>query len=207
MKEMLSESDLFVVPSMLMVSESVIIMDYEAGQYHLHDIPDPHTTDEVCLILIYLQILGIYRGVLHADLHWGNFLVRVDPLRIVLYDFGLVLDLRDRNESVRQQWAQAFFDTDALQLFQFLTHDAAHTATVAGILKSMPENTPFSSRIKRVLVYCQMHALTYDVTIMSMLYACIHCEQLEKILTTMPSQSEALRRLWYPEFNCLHTLL
>lgn len=205
MRHMLEEATLLVVPRMLMVSEHALIMDYEAGTYHLRDIPDVETRDQVCLGLIYFHIVSVFQGFLHADLHWGNFSIRTEPLQIVLYDFGLTLDLKEVDQTVRQQWAQAFFDANALRLFQFITPDATHLKAVTEMLHAL-KDASFSAQVKRVLLYCQMHSLVYDVTMMSVLYACIHCDQLEKTLSTMPTQTEAIARLPYPEFACLQTL-
>lgn len=204
MKEMLRDSKLFVVPEMIAVSESAIIMEYEAGHYHLPDITDAEIKAHVCLIIIYFQIASIYHGVLHADMHWGNFSVRLNPLQIVLYDFGLVLDMRSMDTSQRHTWAQAFLNNDAGRIFSFMA--PSHITPMKKILSSLPEGTLFSTQIKRLLLYCQTHAVVYDVTIMSILYACMNCEQLEKMLPIVPSQSEALRVLKYPDFDDLRTL-
>ncbi|CAH6419336.1 Hypothetical protein HVR_LOCUS540 [uncultured virus] len=205
---------IFVVPEMLRRSDSIIIMDYEPGDCNLLSIPDPRIKDVVGLTMIYIQVASIYHGLLHSDLHWGNFSVRLNPLRIVMYDFGWVVDLSETPIEMRTKWAKAFFNRNAILIFELMiqsmkisdTEKVTHIMNIRKIMTDMKPTELFSTQIKRMLFYYQSHGLVYNDELIAIMYACIHSEQIEKI-SNVPSPEDVHKHLPFAEFDCLYQLM
>lgn len=226
----LPASPVLLIPEMIMHSSSVIIMNYEPGEYNFISIQDPEIKQLVGSIIIHLQVVGMYYGLLHSDLHWGNFSIRLTPLQVqdptvsdphrnqtfqvILYDFGWVVDISSIPSLIRKEWAKAFFNRDVSKIFALMLADmdipdhikATHVTNIKNIICKMSDTKLFSDKFKRILLYYHMNGLTYNDNLVAILYACIHSEQIEKMLPDLPSSEKTITYLPYPEFSCLKEL-
>ena len=104
-------SDMFVCPQPLDASNRCLVMRYESS-CHLSttDATERLRCDAYHGITKYCN-LCLEQGLMHADMHEGNFGIRYsdDTLnQIVIYDFGLVYDLRGEiPESIRKEMCVA----------------------------------------------------------------------------------------------------
>ena len=206
-----STPHIFVIPKMIRWTPNILMMEYEPGDLNFVTISDDDLRTQVGLIMIYIQVISIYHGLIHSDLHWGNFAIRTDPLEIVLYDFGWVVDISHSDPKTRQQCAKAFFDRDPINIFDLLMipsdQKAYHLKSMTDILETMDPETHLASKMKRLFLYTQCQGVLYNDDLLAILYACIQCEPLEKLIAPLPPITEIDTHLPYAEFTILNTLL
>lgn len=208
-------SSVFVVPQMIKYSKSIIIMDYEPGNCDFMSIADPKIKELVGLMMIHIQVVSIYHGLLHSDLHWGNFSIRLNPFAIILYDFGWVIDISNTSVEFRKQWAKGFFNRDPIIIFELMIREMGiseidknlHINNIKKIINGMSGIKLFSSKFKRIMLYYQMNGLIYNENLIAILYACMHSEQLEKLSHNIPSPDQVIHFLPYAEFDCIRDFL
>jgi len=243
MKAILHESiknskypSVFIIPMMLKYSKSIIIMDYEPGDYNLLSLPSLKCSELspqlniselisdatiqylIGLIMMHLQIIGMYHGLLHSDLHWGNFSIRLNPLHIILYDFGWIVDISRFSLDFRMKWAKSLLNRDIVAVFELIIQNLNipiedkkyHMNNIRDIVDGMElgcNTYLFSDKFKRILLYYQQQGLVYNENLISVIYSCIHLEKIEKMLSHMiPSPDDVLKILSYAEFQCLKEL-
>ena len=87
---------------MLDVSDECIVMEYEPSEPII--LSERHKYDKHVLLKLYhgittLGYINQFNQFLHTDLHFGNYGIRnpesVDTMKIVIYDFGLMSDIRN----------------------------------------------------------------------------------------------------------------
>lgn len=206
----------FLVPKMLTCSKSLILMKYEKGEYDILTVPDIKSQLTVGLLMIYLQVLSIYNGMIHSDLHWANFSIRLNPLTIILYDFGWVVDMSATSLEFRSGWAKAFLDGNTVMIFEPLIRRLnisekdkdKHISKIKDIIHRMekePKPPLVSAKCKRILVYYQRHGLIYNEYLIAVMYACMNSEQIEKMIhKNMPSKKKISSYLRYAEFQSIY---
>jgi predicted unusual protein kinase regulating ubiquinone biosynthesis (AarF/ABC1/UbiB family) len=95
-------NNLFIIPQMLDVSDECIVMEYEPSEPII--LSERHKYDKHILLKLYHGMANIAYinqlvGFLHTDLHFGNYGIRnaesPDTMKIVIYDFGLMSDMRN----------------------------------------------------------------------------------------------------------------
>jgi hypothetical protein len=100
------KNNLFIIPQMLDVSDECIVMEYEPSELII--LSERHKYDKHVLLKLYhgISIIGYISQLmrfLHTDLHFGNYGIRnpesVDTMKIVIYDFGLMSDIRNEISS------------------------------------------------------------------------------------------------------------
>lgn len=202
--------NIFLVPKMIQWTDNILIMEYEPGDLNFMDITDDKLRTQVGLIMIYIQVISIYHGVVHSDLHWGNFSIRTDPLQIVLYDFGWVVDISKTDHEIRRKCAKAFFDRDVIGIFNFLMISTDqkdyHLKSMIDILQTMDDRTHLATKMKRLFLYTQCQGVPYNHDLLAILYACIQCEPLEKMISPLPPTTEIHKHLPYAEFAILNEI-
>ena len=102
------QHNLFVIPSMLDVSDECLVMEYEPSQPLIlsgRDKIDKHVLLKCLNGITTLSYQYGYMGFIHADLHPANIGIRnyddIDKVQIVIYDFGHMLDMRNVDENIR----------------------------------------------------------------------------------------------------------
>ena len=103
--------NLFVFPEMLDYSTDCLVMSYEPST--------PITLEKrknipisvllkCCHAIDLFAVVAILHGVIHSDMHFGNYGIRdcnsEEKMRIVIYDFGAVYDLRDISIEARTKF-------------------------------------------------------------------------------------------------------
>lgn len=202
---------IFVVPAMIKWTSNILLMEYEPGDVNFISITDKELRNQVGLIMIYIQVISIYHGIIHSDLHWGNFAIRTDPLQIVLYDFGWIVDISHSDPETRRKCAKAFFDRDTIGIFDLLMvqndQKEYHLKSMTDILENMDADAHLASKMKRLFLYAQCQGISYNDDLLAILYACIQCEPLEKMIAPLPPITEIHNYLPYAEFISLNYLL
>ena len=138
-------NNLFIIPRMLDTFDECLVMEYEPSQSIAGD---EHKTIDKHVLLRFLHGVGIFsyisqlHGFIHADLHMGNYGIRnpetPDSMRIVMYDFGHMYDVRDLSFETRRQI--------------LLTNTIYHTEQfIRLILSNEPEH------IDKILYLCSNH--------------------------------------------------
>lgn len=200
---------IFILPEMIKCSYSVILMTYEPGDYDYPSLDDTGIKDQVGLIMMHLQVISLDNGILHSDLHWGNFSIRLDPLQIILYDFGWVIDISDKPDHIRRAYATAFLTRDIIGIFRLMMTELNledidyHIEQMQSIIDNTGPDALTSSKMNRVLVYYQTQGLKYDNGLLAILYAFVHCDPLEKNITLLPTPDKIHTMLPYAEFHNL----
>lgn len=181
-----NKRSVFIIPKMEDVSENALVMDYEPGEYNLHSL-ESDIQQQIIPMIIFIQVVCLNYGLLHSDLHWGNFSIRTEPeLKIILYDFGWLLDFTDKPAEFCKEWAQILYRHDVDRMFKMIVDKDVYQEHIIPFSKILRDinNDYFSTRVKSLLLYCQTHNLNYDSNMISILYACIHCERLETLNNT-----------------------
>jgi len=101
-------NNLFVFPEMLDYSSECVVMSYEKSTPILFENRAKINKDvliKCCEGIDILSGLNIVHGFMHSDMHFGNYGIRncnsVEKMRIVIYDFGAVSDVRDMSQELR----------------------------------------------------------------------------------------------------------
>jgi len=125
------ENNLFVIPRMLDKSVECLVMEYEPsqplvlkGRSHLNK----HVLLKALHGIVSIYHIGIYHGLLHADLHYGNYGIRGDlnNLQIVIYDFGHMYDIRNVPFKKRKALLNAFISLDTENFTKYIIEDEYH---------------------------------------------------------------------------------
>jgi predicted unusual protein kinase regulating ubiquinone biosynthesis (AarF/ABC1/UbiB family) len=138
-------NNLYIITRMLDTSDECLVMKYEPSQSIAGD---EHKTIDKHVLLRFLHGVGIFsyisqlHGFIHADLHMGNYGIRnpetPDSMRIVMYDFGHMYDVRDLSYETRYQI--------------LLTNTTYHTEQfIRLVLSNEPEH------IDKLLYLCSNH--------------------------------------------------
>lgn len=94
------KNNFYIIPQMLDVSDECIVMEYEPSEPII--LSERHKFDKHVLLKLYhgitmLSYIGQLIGLLHTDLHYGNYGIRnpesADTMKIVIYDFGLMSNI------------------------------------------------------------------------------------------------------------------
>lgn len=218
MKQILrGKNSLFIVPEMLHFTENCLLMTYEESS-NLPDIIEsksilPNEVATIARGLLMLQIVSIKNQLIHSDLHFGNFGVRrhKKELKIVLYDFGLVLDLTTQPKSLCLKLAKAFGTRSSIELVNtIITKREDQDALI-----KLCGNDNFSDDLRNIILFSQLKSIPLPKEIMSLLFALIPCEGFEKLLIKYSdkviSHSEFIKNyktiLPYTDFEGLDSLL
>ena len=97
-KSILKSYSLFIIPNIYSYSEERIIMSYETGLKidEIEKMYPEHFEKALFLILSFLY-LSFYHKIIHCDLHFSNFLFRIEnnDIKMIILDFGMVKYLND----------------------------------------------------------------------------------------------------------------
>lgn len=203
---------IFIIPEMIKYSPSIIVMTYEPGEYEYPALEDTAVKDHVGVIMMHLQVISLYNGIIHSDLHWGNFSVRLNPLKIVLYDFGWVIDISDKPEELRKEYATAFLYQDVIRIMRLMMEEIKvdnieyHVEQMQSIINELPVNALTSTKFNHILLYYQKQGCPYDETLLGILYAFVHCDPIEKNSSILPAPEKVHTVLPYVEFRNLSCL-
>ena len=112
-------NNLFIIPRMLDTSDECLVMEYEPSQSIIGD--ERNKIDKHVLLrflhgISSFSFIAALFGFIHADIHMGNYGIRnpetPESMRIVLYDFGHMYDVRSLSPEIRTeiQMCNAVYD-------------------------------------------------------------------------------------------------
>ena len=101
-----------VIPELIMSSKNIIVMSYEKGIYFEDlDITEYKKFKIVLTLTLLVRNMYMIDGLIHGDLHQGNWKVRKfiddkdkEQYQLVLYDFGICHHTEDRIDVVKDFW-------------------------------------------------------------------------------------------------------
>jgi hypothetical protein len=103
-------NNLFIIPLMLDTSDECLVMEYEPSQSIIggaRDKIDKHVLVRFIYGLSRFVWITNLHGFIHADLHMGNYGIRnpesPESMRIVVYDFGHMYDIRNLSTEIRTE--------------------------------------------------------------------------------------------------------
>lgn len=114
-------NNLFVIPRMLDYADECLVMEYEPSEMIVlkgRDKMSDHVVLRTCYCMSILIMLGALYGFGHGDIHFGNYGVRDD--KIVLYDFGMMLDISEIDHTL---WVKAHQEYDPELVFDIYRLD------------------------------------------------------------------------------------
>ena len=112
MKDLYSNEKYIAVPDLIMNSKNVIVMSYENGTFFEDiDISEYKKFKIILTLTLFVRNMYLINGFIHGDLHQGNWKVRTfvnskgkEEYQIVLYDFGICHDTKDKLSVVKNFW-------------------------------------------------------------------------------------------------------
>ena len=89
-KRAFKDNNNIIIPDVIFAEEDIIITSWEDGTF-LNDLDSQSKqTDSLILISIFMKSSLFVNGMVHSDLHIGNWSIRENPLQLVIYDCGYV---------------------------------------------------------------------------------------------------------------------
>ena len=130
------------------------------------------------LNMIMFLILGLYKGMIHGDIHYGNFLI-MNKI-IYIFDFGITIDVSMINLDERKEWVKAFLYEDSKKILNLLLNNNPKKKYYISRLEPRLGKNKLGEEIQYILLYFQRHNIPINNTVASFLAAFIHCDGLEK---------------------------
>jgi predicted unusual protein kinase regulating ubiquinone biosynthesis (AarF/ABC1/UbiB family) len=123
-------NNLFIFPEMLDYSSDCLVMSYEPSTPILIEnrkkIP-VGVLLRCCHAVDLFSAVAILHGFIHADMHFGNYGIchadSEEKMRIVIYDFGAVSDIRDIPIELRTKFVIGALNRDTKQIVDYLFDD------------------------------------------------------------------------------------
>jgi hypothetical protein len=169
-------NNLFIIPRMLDTSDECLVMEYEPSQsikMNERDKVDKHTLLRACYAISIFGNIYVYVGMLHCDLHFGNYGIRGD--QIVIYDFGFMCDTREHDYVNKQALKSKYlYDIDIiLTLLKFTPKDEFAIRIMLGdIHKGTPQL--FYDYIEKTAGYIALNGIKVDRIVIEHLTALKH---------------------------------
>jgi predicted unusual protein kinase regulating ubiquinone biosynthesis (AarF/ABC1/UbiB family) len=166
-------NNLFIIPRMLDTSDECLVMEYEPSQSIIgreRDKIDKHVLLRFLHGFLCIVFISPLQGFIHADLHMGNYGIRnpetPETMRIVLYDFGHMYDVRDLSLEIRTeiQICNTIFDFTRV-LHIFLDGDKYHTDKILYTVSEHNElgnKLHYQQNIKYFIAYISINNIELD---------------------------------------------
>ena len=160
----------FVIPRMLETSDECLVIEYEPSKpiciEGRIDI-DRKQLLRVCALMGCFTHTMCINGVLHADIHFGNYGIRDD--QIVIYDFGFVSDVRERLDHQQISRACMRYDTNRLlPSFGLKDSDNVKLRKILGEIRVGDPNKYFKD-IQTIATFVAINGIRLDQHRMAML--------------------------------------
>ena len=137
---------------MLDTSDECLVMEYEPSQSIIGDERnkiDKHVLLRFLQGVLNLTAISVLHGFIHADLHMGNYGIRnpetTESMRIVLYDFGNMYDVRSLSSETRTNIIIYNDMYDLINLARVGTDDTYHRER---FLHMMSEHIELGNKLK-----------------------------------------------------------
>jgi predicted unusual protein kinase regulating ubiquinone biosynthesis (AarF/ABC1/UbiB family) len=202
-KDLLNHEDntelqkIFIFPRMIDHATECIVMSYEESQpitLNYRDEIDKHALFKTCMCIIFFQLACVQKGFIHADMHYGNFGVRnsssYEEMKIVVYDFGLMLDVRSISQELRNSVSRALAFNDAVGIASLVLENNEDYDNNMAKLKKRFTFKKFDKDLERLGVYISINSIKLDKDIILILASCEKCKAFHNIaleLTNTPN--------------------
>lgn len=95
--------DKIIIPKIYYYDKTKIIMEELKLQYKINEIETkfPHLFNEALYLILGYIYIGIKNGIIHSDLHWGNynFMVENGNIKLIVLDYGIVTYIDDYDKT------------------------------------------------------------------------------------------------------------
>ena len=181
-------NNLFIIPRMLDTSDECLVMEYEPSQLLIGD--ERNKIDKHVLLrfthgISAMAYIWTLHGFIHADIHMGNFGIRnpetPGSMRIVLYDFGHMYDVRSLSNEDRLHIPCCTTTYDFTSVAKLL-QDETHINKLLRLVKDHNESgnkLHYEQNIKYMISYIIMHGIKINKQYFQIL---VHMEKLIPII-------------------------
>ena len=181
-------NNLFIIPRMLDTSDECLVMEYEPSQLLIGD--ERNKIDKHVLLrfthgISAMAYIWTLHGFIHADIHMGNFGIRnpetPGSMRIVLYDFGHMYDVRSLSNEDRLHIPCCTTTYDFTSVAKLLP-DETHINKLLRLVKDHNESgnkLHYEQNIKYMISYIIMHDIKINKQYFQIL---VHMEKLIPIM-------------------------
>jgi hypothetical protein len=163
-------------------------------------------------------------------MHFGNFGIRnpssYEDMKIVVYDFGLTLDIRNLTQDLRNNIVHTLAYNDVVHLSKLLFEGIENYDYHIEKIKKKFKYENFDADCRKLIIYIALNSIDLKIDIILILLSCEKCEALYKIVSELiktpdmgfindikhpPSKKEMKKGfknfLQYNEFTVLKKLL
>jgi predicted unusual protein kinase regulating ubiquinone biosynthesis (AarF/ABC1/UbiB family) len=114
-----NDSEILVFPEPIKGTQNILVTSFEDGK-RLEEVSDITQRNTSRFMYIFCRDMSMIKGFLHCDLHKGNYRIRENPFRFVVYDTGFS---EEYNPEIIKRTLELY---DDLHLGEFLHHIALH---------------------------------------------------------------------------------
>jgi predicted unusual protein kinase regulating ubiquinone biosynthesis (AarF/ABC1/UbiB family) len=196
-------TNLFIFPEMKDFSNDCIVMSYEPSEPILLEIRDSFDKlilFKTCLAMVFFQIACVQHGFIHGDMHYGNFGIQnrhsYENMKIVIYDFGLIVDVRhipkNKLNSVAYSMSYNNIDTITKLMMENIEYSQRHINIVSKTFKY----NKFEDDFVKLVLYISFNNIDMNKDILTILLSCEKCKIFHNIISKiilLPEMKDKLR--------------
>jgi predicted unusual protein kinase regulating ubiquinone biosynthesis (AarF/ABC1/UbiB family) len=179
---------IFIFPRMIDHSKECVVMSYEESlpiTLNCRDEIDKRVLFKTCMCVIFFQLACVQKGFVHADMHYGNFGLRnpssYEDAKIVVYDFGLMLDIRNSSQELRNNISRALAFNDISKIASLvLENDANYDYHMNAMQKNFTFQI-FEKDLAYLGIYTSLNSINIDKDILMILASCEKCKAFHNI--------------------------
>ena len=120
LKEKWKSEETVIVPEIYGFSSDIIIMSYHDGDNYNNLTKKQQLITSLHMNYIFLTSMLVH-DFIHGDLHTGNWKITFNPMRIILYDCGIMCKTGDLE--FNKQFMRVLFSGNYLDLLDFICHE------------------------------------------------------------------------------------
>ncbi len=198
-------NNLFIIPRMLDTSDECLVMEYEPSECLATSLDniDKHVLLRFTSGIACLSFINILHGFIHADIHLGNYGIRnpetPETMRIVIYDFGHMYDVRDLSFETRQKIVVGFNEYDSETIIKYIFDEYHQRAFASKTHYELGNKRLLQYNTKLSLSYITLNNIKINPNIFKLM---VHSEKYEAnnvILNILEKDSEY--RYMYDDFR------
>ena len=176
-------NNLFIIPRMLDTSDECLVMEYEPSECLATSLDNinKHVLLRFCNGIACHSFINILHGFIHADIHLGNYGIRnpetPETMRIVIYDFGHMYDVRDLPFNLRRRTVIAFNEYDFNLFIPFIFDDEYNQRVfLSKINLELGNKYIFKHNLKLLISYITLNNIKINPSVFKLL---VHSEKYE----------------------------
>ena len=138
MRKNLQNCEKIVIPKVMFCETDILVMEFHDGK-HLQEITSFSERYNLCMLLMcFMRYTFLHLGIVHADLHPGNY--RFQDGKLILYDFGLIAKAdKDLLKPFLHYYQTAKFDS----MFEYMIRGCLRTPCSEDVVKNMLNDDSF----------------------------------------------------------------